>query len=175
MFGPKSSKVNFFQNYTSNEAQKPSWKRFQWPKEAFFSLFNKSQKWFKIVKNLRLTPLLFFGGLFFKVNFFQNYTSNKAQTKPKTLWLYIWLFARANIKSYPPGRMYMVIRLGEYMRLFARANIKSYTPGWIYMVIRLGESVYGYSPGQYNKSFARANIYGYSPGRISIWLFAWPI
>ena len=47
------------------------------PKEAFFSLFNKSQKWWKIVKKLRSI---------FKVNFLENYTSNEGQIKLKKLY-----------------------------------------------------------------------------------------
>ena len=112
-----------------------------------------SQKWSKIVKKLRLT---LFGGPFFKVNFFQIYMSNEAQTKLKTLITiyirpgeYIWLFAWANIKSYSPGLI--------YIWLFARANIYGYSPGRIYMVIRSGEYIW---------LFALANILesGYSPG-----------
>ena len=98
--------------------------------------------WSKIVKTLRLTPLLFFGR-FFKANSLENYTSNEAQTKLKTL--------------NSPGRIYMVISPGEYNKLFARENIYGYSPGRIYMVIR---------PGEYILLFAWANILdsGYSPG-----------
>ena len=50
---------------------KPNKKRFLRPKEAFLSILKKSQKWSKIVKKLRLTPLLLveiwpFWGLFSK-------------------------------------------------------------------------------------------------------------
>ena len=45
----------------------------------FFSLFNKSQKWSEIVKKLRLTPLFFSGGPFFKIHFLEKYTSHDAQ------------------------------------------------------------------------------------------------
>ena len=50
-------KVDFFENYTSNEAE-----------TKLNTLFKRSQKWYKIVKKLRLTPLLSREG-FFKVNF----------------------------------------------------------------------------------------------------------
>ena len=57
------------------------------PKEAFLSLLNKSQKWPKIVKKLRLTPYFTrFGGPFFKVNFLENNTYNESQTKLTTLY-----------------------------------------------------------------------------------------
>ena len=56
-------KVDFFENYTSNEAE-TKLKRFLSPKGAFLSLFKKSQKWSKIVKKLRLTPLLYSKSIF---------------------------------------------------------------------------------------------------------------
>ena len=59
--------------------------------------------------------------------------------------------------GYSPGRIYVLIRPGEYKKLFARANIYGYSPGRIYMVIRSGEYIW---------LFALANILesGYSPG-----------
>ena len=46
-----------------------------------------SPKWSKIVKKLKLTPLLFghFWG-FFKINYFEDFTSNEAQPQLKTLF-----------------------------------------------------------------------------------------
>ena len=88
--------------------------------------------WSKIVKKLRLIPLLNFF-FFFQSQFFPQlyvqWSSNQAKND--------------NNHIYSPGRIYMAIRLCEY--------IYGYSPGRIYMVIRPGECIYGYSPG--------ANIY----------------
>ena len=69
----------------------------------------------------------------------------------------IWLFTWANIYCYSPGRIYIVIRPGEYILLFARANIYGYSPGRITFYIRTGECIL---------LFARANIYCHSPTKI---------
>ena len=44
--------------YTSKEVE-TKLKRFLRPNESFLRILKKSQKWSKIVKKLRLTPLLF--------------------------------------------------------------------------------------------------------------------
>ena len=39
-------------------------------------------------RKVKVNPFNFFGGPFFKVNFLENYTSNEAQTKLKTLSIF---------------------------------------------------------------------------------------
>ena len=76
---------------TSNEAQ-TNLKCFQWPKDAFCSL-NKSEKWFKIVKKLRLTPYSFLGAFFqsqFSRELYIQSSSNQANkrfSRPKEAFL----------------------------------------------------------------------------------------
>ena len=142
-------KVNFtfsltlhcLDNYTSNEAESKVKTLFTaW--RSIFEPFQKiSKNGPKSSKKLRLTPLHFD-----EIWPFLVYIYGYSQLQ------YIWLFARANIKSYSPGRIYMVIRPGEYKKLFARANN------------------FLYSPGQKTIYISRANNFLYSLGRITIYI-----
>ena len=120
-------------------------------------------------QNVKVNPFTFWRnltifGTFFKVHFFENYTSYEAQTQLKTFFTGL-----KNFKNGPKSSKKVKVKtLYSFLGVFFQSQFFPklyYTSNEAQTKLKTLTTIY-IRPGEYKKLFARANIYGYSPRRI---------